>query len=163
MKRFFKKNNRKMGLIIVISMLIVGALMGCSSQIKNIPAQDIGEKIKKDIHLQELENGDKHKLQKLYGIHSNDVESFVLYTAPTNMKADEVLILKVKSEKEIETMKKHIQDRIEAQSQKFKSYLPDETFLVDNHVLQVQGDYILLAISAKAEQIEKAFHSAIAK
>lgn len=147
----------------IISILIIGALMGCSSQTKNISAQDIGEKIKKDIHLQELENGDSNKLQKLYGINSNDVKSFVLYTAPTNMKTDEVLILKVKNEKDIEAMKKHIKDRIEAQSQKFQSYLPDESFLVDNHVLQVQGDYMLLAISAKAEQIEKVFHTEITK
>ncbi|WP_257151990.1 DUF4358 domain-containing protein, partial [Bacillus toyonensis] len=34
-----------------------------------------------------MKKGDSKKLQKLYNINTDEIESFVLYTAPTNIKA----------------------------------------------------------------------------
>ncbi|PGS78312.1 hypothetical protein COC69_15825 [Bacillus cereus] len=163
MRRFFKKIHIKRGGIMIMCIMIASALIGCSSQTKDVSANEIGETIQKGVKMDEVEKGDQKKLQKLYEINAEDIVGFALYTASTNMKADELLILKVKNSKDIETMKKKVEDRINSQSQKFKDYLPNENFLVENHVLKIKGNYILLAISAQSDKIEKKFQEVLTK
>lgn len=43
-----------------------------------------------------MQEGDAGTLKKLYGIDAADLEGFALYTAPTNISADEILVVKLK-------------------------------------------------------------------
>ncbi|MFC9708924.1 DUF4358 domain-containing protein [Paenibacillus sp. NPDC056933] len=56
------------------------------------------------------------KLQKLYQIAPEQVEDFVLFTASSNVKADELLVLKVKDINQVDVVKEKVQKRIEAQT-----------------------------------------------
>ncbi|MCU4724738.1 DUF4358 domain-containing protein [Bacillus cereus] len=105
-----------------------------------------------------MKEGDSKKLQKLYNINTDEVESFVLYTAPTNIKADEIAVIKVKDVKNVEDIKKNISNKVEKQSKSFKDYLPDEYFLIEKHVLKTKDNYILFAISKDADKVEKTFN-----
>lgn len=156
-----KKINIKTCFTMLVCMITAGALIGCSSKTKNISAKEVGESIEHAVKIDALKKGDQKKLQKLYDISAEDVEDFVLYTAPTNIKADEVVVLKVKDSKNIESIKKKILERIDSQSKKFKDYLPNENFLIENHILKIKGNYVLLAVSAQADKIEKAFNEAL--
>ena len=100
---------------------------------------------------------DSDKLKKLYDIDADKIEGFKLYTAKTNIEANELLILKVKDKEDIDGINEAINDRIETQSNSFKDYLPDESYLIENHILKSNGNYIVFIISEEAEQIENAF------
>ncbi|MGW6184753.1 DUF4358 domain-containing protein, partial [Bacillus mycoides] len=79
------------------------------------------------------------------------------YTAPTNIKADEIAVIKLDNTKSVDNIKKKIISRIEKKSKSFKGYLPEEYFLIEKHVLKTKDNYILLAISKDADKIEKTF------
>ncbi|MEC2260753.1 DUF4358 domain-containing protein [Bacillus thuringiensis] len=152
--------NIKFVITIIVCTITLGALSGCFGKKDNVislSATEIGEKIKHVTNLEEMKEGDSKKLQKLYNINTDEVESFVLYIAPTNIKADEIAVMKVKDMKNVENIKEKISNRIEKKSKSFKDYLPDEYFLIEKHVLKTKDNYILLAISKDADKVEKTF------
>ena len=156
-----KKGSSKVIATIMILVLVVsGIFTGCSSKqqkSKELSVKEINEKIKSTVDLSELKEGDSEKLNKLYGISQDEVEDFVLYTAASNIKADEILILKVKDEKNIDSIKEKITERVKSQDEVFKDYLPEEAYLVEKNVLKVKGNVIIFAISKDAEKIGDLF------
>lgn len=160
MINLLKLFNIKFVITIIVCTITFGALSGCfgkKENVNNLSATEIGEKIKQVANLEEMKEGDSKKLQKLYNINTDEVESFVLYTAPTNIKADEIAVIKVKDMKNVENIKEKISSRFEKKSKSFKDYLPDEYFLIEKHVLKTKDNYILLAISKDADKVEKTF------
>ncbi|EJR57476.1 hypothetical protein IIO_05003 [Bacillus cereus VD115] len=160
MIKLLKIFNIKFVISIIVCMITLGALSGCfekKENVNNLSATEIREKIKQVANLEEMKEGDSKKLQKLYNINTDEIESFVLYTAPTNIKADEIATIKVKDMKNVKNIKEKILSRIEKKSKSFKDYLPDEYFLIEKHVLKTKDNYILLAISKDADKIEKTF------
>ncbi|WP_336820818.1 DUF4358 domain-containing protein [Bacillus thuringiensis] len=152
--------NIKFVITIIVCTITLGSLSGCfgkKENVHNLSATEIGEKIKQVTNLEEMKEGDSKKLQKLYNVNTDEIESFVLYTAPTNIKADEIATIKVKDMKNVENIKEKISSRIEKKSKSFKDYLPDEYFLIEKHVLKTKDNYILLAISKDADKVEKTF------
>jgi len=164
MLKLFKKINKKFLITMVVGTVVLGALTGCSGkkeEAKNLSAVEIGEKIKQAVNLDEMKEGDNDKLQKLYDISADEIENFVLYVAPTNLKADEVAVIKVKDANDVESVKEKLSKRVEEQGKSFKDYLPDEYFLIEKHVLKTKDNYVLLAISKDADKIESAFDEAL--
>lgn len=160
MINLLKLLNIKFVITILVCTITLSALSGCfgkKENVHNLSATEIGEKIKQVTNLEEMKEGDSKKLQKLYNINPDEVESFVLYTASTNIKADEIATIKVKDMKNVENIKEKISSRIEKKSKSFKDYLPDEYFLIEKHVLKTKDNYILLAISKDADKVEKTF------
>ena len=98
--------------------------------------------------------GDSSKLRKLYYINKNEVEDFILYSPKSNMDANEILILKAKSEEDIDKLKVKVEGRIKKQSDSFKSYRPEEYDIISNRVLDIKGKHLILIISRESEEIE---------
>ncbi|GAV12797.1 DUF4358 domain-containing protein [Paenibacillus sp. NAIST15-1] len=155
------RNKRFFALLIFI--FATSVLSGCASEHSdiNVSADKIEDQMKQSVKLDKLKKGDAHKLKKLYDLGSEQVEDFLLYTASSNVRADEIVVLKVKDESLIDSVRASIAQRIDAQAVKFKDYRPDEYALLEKHVLKVKSRYILFAVSADAEQIEKAFDAAL--
>jgi len=142
----------------------VGILTGCSSKdaksTDTLSVTQIGEKIEQAVNLKELKEGDWDKLQKLYNIDADSVNEFILYTSTSNVKADELAIIKLKDPSQAKSVTAKIKQRIDAQIIKFKDYRPNEYFLLENHVLKTKGSFVFFAVSKEADQMEHAFDAA---
>lgn len=125
-----------------------------------LSADEVGKRIRQAVNLDDLKQGDGSKLQKLYAIDAGEVEDFILYTATSNVKADELAVIKVKDVNQVESVKEKIRERIEAQTVKFRDYRPDEYFLIEKHVLKTKGPFVLFAVSKEADLVERAFDDA---
>ncbi|WP_429841603.1 DUF4358 domain-containing protein [Brevibacillus sp. FIR094] len=150
----------------VLLMLAIGMsiLAGCSSGDEtsgDLSAVEVGEKIQQTVSFQNMKQGDLEKLQKLYQIEAGKVEDFILYTASSNVKADELAVIKVKDASDTENIKEKFQQRIEAQTIKLKDYRPEEYFLIEKHVLKTKGQFVLFAVSKEVDQIETVFDEAL--
>jgi Domain of unknown function (DUF4358) len=106
-----------------------------------------------------MEEGDIKSLRKLYYINKNQVEDFVSFVPKSNMNANEILVLKVKDEKDIPTTKSGIEERIKKQGESFKNYRPEEYNLIENAILEVEGNNIIFIISKDSSQIKEAIDS----
>ncbi|MCY6484121.1 DUF4358 domain-containing protein [Clostridium aestuarii] len=164
MTKILKATNKNIFITIILLISTVSFLAGCSnsknSADENVSVKDINEKVKQTIDVSEMREGDGEKLQKLYDINPEDLEEFVFYTPPSNIKADELIIMKVKDSDKIDDIKEKISKRIEQQGSNFKDYLPEEYYLIEKHVLKDNGNYILLTVSKDAEKIEDIFDEA---
>lgn len=157
---------QKMKYLVILSavMILCGILIGCSSKkegAKDVPVHTIEEHIKQAASMENMEKGDMNRLKKLYHLEADEVQDFVLYTAESNVEADELAVIQVKEEHQADSVKEKIMKRIEAQKVKLKDYRPEQFYLVEKHVLKVKGRYILFTVSKDAEQIESAFSEAL--
>ena len=141
-------------------------LSGCASSstknstsVKNISAKDIAAKIKSSLNLTEMTQIDDKKLKKLYGISTDEIDSYCIFVSMSNIKADEIAVIKVKSSSDAESIKEKIQKRNDAEALSFKDYLPEQYTLIQNHILKSNGNYILYAVSKDTEKIENTFDS----
>lgn len=150
--------------ILFAAILLCGMLTGCSGKnesAKDVPVHTIEERIKQAASMDNMKKGDSSRLKKLYRLDPSEVQDFVLYTAESNVEANELAVIKLKQEIQAEGVKAKIMKRIEAQEVKLKDYRPEQFYLVEKHVLKVNGRYILFAVSEDAEKIERAFDEAI--
>ncbi|MEK4514442.1 DUF4358 domain-containing protein [Paenibacillus sp. FSL H8-0122] len=157
---------KKIKYLVVLSALmsLCGILLGCSSKkegAKDVPVHTIEERIKQAASMEGMKKGDKNRLKKLYQLNADEVEDFVLYTAESNVEANELAVIRVKQESQADSVKQKIMERIEAQKVKLKDYRPEQFYLVEKHILKVKGRYILFTVSKDAEQIESAFNEAL--
>lgn len=159
-----KKEIGKILAAILAFAVAVGVMAGCSGKedvaAEALSAAEVGERIRQAVNFDDMKQGDSSKLQKLYHIDAAEVEDFILYTASSNVKADELAVIKVKDENQVESIKEKIRQRIEAQTVKFKDYRPDEYYLIEKHVLKTRGPFILFAVSREADLMERAFDGA---
>ncbi|WP_409179000.1 DUF4358 domain-containing protein [Brevibacillus fortis] len=154
MKRFLS--------VLLMFAIGMGILAGCDGgTIEELSAPELGERIQQTVSFQDMKQGDLEKLQKLYQIEAEKVENFILYTASSNVKADELAVIKVKDASDTENVKEKIQQRIEAQTIKLKDYRPEEYFLIEKHVLKTNGQFVLFAVSKEVDQIESVFDEAL--
>lgn len=144
--------------------VVISVLSGCSGKDdktqEQLSATQLGKSIEQVVSLKEMKKADLNKLKKLYKIDADSVDDFILYTSTSNVKADELAVIKLKDESQVEGVKENIEQRIEAQKMKFKDYRPDEYFLVENHVLKTKGPFVFFAVSKEADQMEHAFNNA---
>ncbi|SHK49991.1 DUF4358 domain-containing protein [Desulforamulus aeronauticus] len=148
----------------IVSLLLflwpLSILYGCTAAkvpTKNPSFNEIMGKIGKTVDLSTLKEGNFAKLKRLYGISRGEIEEFAFYQAPSNIKADEIVLIKVKQTEDTEKVKEKLLKRVEKQAANFKDYLPEEYYLIEKNVLKVQNNYLLLVISPEAEKISEAF------
>ncbi len=156
---------KKMKYLVVLSavMILYGILVGCSGKkedAKDVPVHTIEERIMQVASMENMKKEDMSRLKKLYHLDVDEVQDFVLYTAQSNVEANELAVIKVKQENQAESVKEKIMKRIEAQEVKLKDYRPEQYYLVEKHILKVKGRYILFTVSKDAEKIESAFDEA---
>lgn len=154
---------RKPILAMLVLAFAVGLLAGCTGKeggSGNLSAVEVGERIEKSANMGNMKQGDEERLKKLYHLSNGDVASFVLYTATSNVKADELLVIQLKEESEKDRVLAKIEGRIAAQTAKFKDYRPEEYDLIEKRVLKTHGLFVLFAVSADADNMERIFDEA---
>lgn len=144
-------------LVVLIFITVALGVVGCSTK-SNMNFKDIDEKVEKATDVSNMRAEDKEKLKKLYDIDANKLEDFKFYRAESNVKADELLILKVKDKKDIDDIKNKINKRIEKQETSFKDYLPKEYDLIKNSVVKTKEEFVLFIASSDADKVAGAFN-----
>ncbi|MGG1518439.1 DUF4358 domain-containing protein [Paenibacillus oryzisoli] len=149
---------------IIALAIAVGILSGCSERggaSETLTALEVSEHIQQTAKLSEMQQRDAKDLQKLYHIEAGDVEDFVLYTALSNVQADELAVIKVKDTSETENVMNQIRQRIKTQTVKFKDYRPVEYDLIEKNVLKSKGRFVFFAVSRDVDQMDRAFEEAV--
>ncbi|MFU0800632.1 MAG: DUF4358 domain-containing protein [Xylanivirga thermophila] len=148
--------------IVFLLMFSITWISGCtkSDKVEKEPSMaEIWENIKKSSDVSEMIKGDQKDFDKLYDMDKDEVEEFLLYLAPSNIRSDEVAVIKANKKDDIDDIIDNIKDRIEDKKEGFKDYIPEEYELIQKHVLTSKGNYVLFVVSKDAEKIEEAFEN----
>ncbi|MCM3747064.1 DUF4358 domain-containing protein [Paenibacillus pasadenensis] len=153
----------KRGSLMFAMALVIALLSACSDDggTGKVPTvAGLKDRMEQAADLSGMKQQDADKLQKLYGITADEIEDFVLYTSTSNVKADELAIIKVKDASKTASVMERIQQRIKAQTVKFKDYRPKEYYLIEKHVLLSKGPLVFFAVSENAGRMDEAFNAA---
>ncbi len=144
--------------ILIATVLITFIALYQVLKVKDADMDSLRKNLSQVIDDKQMDIGDSSKLRKLYYISKNEVEDFILYAPKSNMDANEVLVLKGKSEEVIQQLKVKVEGRIKKQSDSFNSYRPEEYDIISNRVLDIKGKYLILIISKDSATIEAAIN-----
>ena len=144
--------------ILIATVLITFIALYQVLKVKDADMDSLRKNLSQVIDDEQMDKGDSSKLRKLYYISKNEVEDFILYAPKSNMDANEVLVLKGKSEEVIQQLKVKVEGRIKKQSDSFNSYRPEEYDIISNRVLDIKGKYLILIISRDSATIEAAIN-----
>ena len=92
-------------------------------------------------------------LTRLYVLDEANIEEAAFYTNSSST-AEEIAVIKVKTQDYIDTVKTAYEKRIADQKDACKDYLPDEMPKLDSAVIYVNGNYAVLCISNDNSKIE---------
>lgn len=137
--------------------IIIGLFIGLYPILKvktaNMPA--IESNLEENLNLDFVNVGDEKTLKNLYYINRNEIEDFISYAPKSNMEVEEILVLKVKKTTDISEIKSKISKRLEKQGESFKNYRPEKYNIIENAVLEEEGQYLIFIVSENASSIHK--------
>lgn len=151
-----KKSYKREYLILATIVLAVFVGLYKVLEVKEPDMEVLKEKILNTVDLTSMDEGDGQRLRKLYYIGKNEIEDFIFLAPKTNMDANEVLVLKAKSQEGMDELIEKVNGRIEKAEKNFESYRPDQYELIKDRILEVRGRYLILVISKDAKEIKDA-------
>ena len=101
------------------------------------------------------------KLRSLYGLTENEYEEVILYTPASNMDAQELLLVRCKSEAQTSGVKAAMEERIAYLTSIFESYGVEQMALIRSAVIDIQGKYVLYVCSTDSKTADNAFRKAV--
>lgn len=145
---------RKKYLVLALVVFLIFVLAYQLVKVKNLDFATLGANIEKKVSMENFVKGNDLSLRKLYGINKIEVEKYISYVPKSNMMANEILIVKAKPEY-ADAILARIQKRVDAQSNSFKNYAPDQYKIMSSSVLKKKGDYIYFISYENVDLINK--------
>lgn len=152
---------KKLTALLLAALVGLSVLAGCQkTEEKNPTCEEILEKINEAIgedNLPDMQAIDDDVLSVLYGITSTDLlEDYRGSVALINVRADEILVMKVKEGKMADA-EAGITQRQEDLDATWSQYLPEVYETVKDARVVKNGNYILFVVSEKADEAVSAF------
>nr|WP_294493136.1 DUF4358 domain-containing protein [uncultured Mediterraneibacter sp.] len=135
-------------LLIVVAFIVFLMLFASGS---NKPFEEVSQAVGSSLDTTNLSEQDTSRLKRNFGLNAADYAGVMYYASDSNISAEEVLLIKVKSEEQVQRVTDAIGERIESRKNDFDGYLPEEVQLLDDARQSVRGTYIFYASSPKAD------------
>lgn len=128
-------------LLVFLFIFIIRLMTGEGSSAA--PIEQVDTDVTAAIDMNMLSAADHRMFKRLYGLNANDYEAVSLYVSGSNMEVEELLIVRLSDQSQAESVETAINSRLEKQLQSFEGYGPDQCKLLNDHILDVRGNYIL--------------------
>lgn len=156
-------------IFVIIRVLLVAALTGAivyffffQKPESDVPFQTVKARVAATVRSDGMAESTSRFFKKYYNQNAEDFDGVLLYAPVSNMDADEVLLVKAKTDQQAESLMEAIKTRQQTKEHTFEGYAPEQYALCQNYILNRQGHYILFAVSANAEETDAAFKAAVA-
>ena len=142
--------------------LILLISMGAKDKTSSAALEDVVKAVAETMDMTNLQPGDNQMIKRLYGLQPADYEGCSLYYPLTNMDAEELLVVKLKSADQQQTVREAIEKRLETQKNSFDGYGVGQFDLLTNHCqVEVRGNYVLFVVSPDDVKARQAFLDAL--
>lgn len=148
-------------IVMVIALLVFIVYLQMDTKESDAPLETVADHVIQSISLDNMEESTNRMFKKFYGLNANDYEGVVLYTPLTNMNAEEILIIKLKDSSQGEAVSEAVNSRLETQKSSFEGYGVEQYALLEDHVLDVQGNYVLYIVHKDANKADQIFRDSL--
>ena len=147
---------------ILISLAMICVLLtGCGKADKpaapvDVELTSVMETIENDFgnDLPMMMPADETVLQDFYGLTTEQVSDYAISLAAMNVHATEIIMVEAQEGK-LEEVKAALDARMETVNSIWSTYLPDQYELVKNRKTLEVGNYLVIVIAEKADEIMK--------
>ena len=145
----------------VAGLLVLLFVLLSSTRVSRADFSDVQSAVLAAADLSPMAEGDNQTLKRLYGLSASDFEHVCLYYPTTNMGAEELLLIQLKDTAQQQTVKDAIAARVDTQKKNFDGYGVDQYDMLENSIVEVQGNYILFTSASDPAPVRKAFQGAL--
>lgn len=145
----------------VVLLIIFVIVLGSDKKSSSADMADVSGAVISSLDMSSVQEAGSLDLKKFYGLTASDYEDVVFYSPVTNMDAEELLIIKLKDTSQADAVEEAINKRLQTQKNSFEGYGAEQTALLQDHILDVQGNYILYVVNANASRADEAFRNSL--
>ncbi len=145
----------------VVLLIIFVIVLGSDKKSSSADMADVSGAVISSLDMSSVQEAGSLDLKKFYGLTASDYEDVVFYSPVTNMDAEELLIIKLKDTSQADAVEEAINKRLQTQTNSFEGYGAEQTALLQDHILDVQGNYILYVVNANASRADEAFRNSL--
>lgn len=153
--------NKKMMFIMLITVLsvIVTACSGNNAPTveSKLTAKEMADEMFKEVEQPNLMELTAEDVQTIYNVDVAKLEDYQIKIPVMNVHSNELAIVKVKDAKDIAEIEAAFKARAEAAQKPFEMYLPDQYENAKNYKLITKGNYVMMVISDKADELVKVY------
>ena len=147
---------------VALAAVICLVLMFKADPISDAEPGAVREAVTAQMDLSNVLEADNQMIRRLYGLDIAAYESCILYYPATNMGAEELLIVRLASVDQAQTVQSAIEARLQTQKNTFDGYGVEQYDLLTNHaVVEVRGNFVLFAVGQTSDQVRQAFLDAL--
>lgn len=161
MTKYFIKGMGILKYVLLFALFIFIAILLQDDKISTMSMDDVEAKVIKAVGWDGAVKADNRTVKRIYGINVNDYEDVRLYVSDSNMKVEELLLVRLRSTDQANEIEQAIQSRVDSQLESFEGYGPEQCELLNSHVLDVSGNYVLFVVNVNAQTADKAFQNAL--
>lgn len=99
--------------------------------------------------------------KRIFGLNAEDYDSAVYFKPLSQMDVEELLIVRVKSEDQMEELEEAVEDRIRKQKTSFDGYGAAQCALLEKAIVKGRGNFLFYCVSPEAEKRCDAFLHAL--
>jgi len=99
----------------------------------------------------------KELYKDMYGIDASQYEDVLVFGSMMSVKANEIILIKVKNESDLSGAKKLLEERKAQVYKTWEQYLPDQFELVKQAKISTNGKYAVLIIAPYSDKINNTF------
>lgn len=145
----------------VIGLLVFIILLQMGTPDSQSSLEEVSQAVSGSVSLEGMEESSNQMFKKFYGLNANDYEGVSLYAPASNMDAEEILIIKLKDSSQAEAVTAAVNKRLETQKSSFEGYGIEQFDLLEDHILDVQGNFILYVVHPEASKADQAFKDSL--
>ena len=147
---------------VALAAVVCLVLMFRADPISDADPAAVREAVTARMDMTNVQEADNQMIRRLYGLDIAAYESCSLCYPSTHMGAEELLIVKLASPDQAETVRSAIEARLQTQKNTFDGYGVEQYDLLTNHaVVEIRGNYVLFVVGECADQVRQAFLDAL--
>lgn len=148
-------------IIMVSALLIFMIVLQVGNRSSNASLESVSQEVLGAADQEGMQESNNRMFQKFYGLDAQDYEGVTLYSPVSNMDAQELLIVKLKDSSQAEAVTEAINSRLETQMNSFEGYGIEQYAMLEDHILDVQGNFILYVVNPNAQAADDAFRNSL--
>ena len=145
----------------VAALLIFMIVLQVGNRNSNASLESVSQEVLGAADQDGMQESNNRMFQKFYGLDDQDYEGVTLYSPVSNMDAQELLIIKLKDNSQAEAVTEAINARLETQMNSFEGYGIEQYAMLEDHILDVQGNFILYVVNPNAQAADEAFRNSL--
>lgn len=122
-----------------------------------LSAKEMADQMFAEVEQPQLMELTAEDVQTIYNIDVAKLEDYQIRIPLMIVHANELAIVKVKDAKDIAEIEAAFKARAEAAQKSFEQYLPDQYENAKNYKLVTKGNYVIMVISDKADELMKVY------